>query len=181
VRITLPKAKEEVTRQNFQFRLDKGKLREAELRDGHYPLRTNLTGEDPEVLWDRYMQLTQIEAAFKCLKSELGIRPIYHQVEQRVEAHILVAFLAYCLLVTLKQRLQAHAPGLTPRAVLDKLAAIQMLDVWFPTTDGRWLIMPRYTEPEAEQALLLYKLKLNLPVQPLPVSWRRPSPARRSR
>ena len=168
VRITLPKAKEEVTRQNFQFRLDKGKLREAELRDGHYLLRTNLTGEDPEVLWDRYMQLTQIEAAFKCLKSELGIRPIYHQVEQRVEAHILVAFLAYCLLVTLKQRLQAHAPGLTPRAVLDKLAAIQMLDVWFPTTDGRWLIMPRYTEPEAEQALLLYKLKLNLPVQPPP-------------
>ena len=168
VRITLPKAKEEVTRQNFQFRLDKGKLREAELRDGHYLLRTNLTGEDPEVLWDRYIQLTQIEAAFKCLKSELGIRPIYHQVEQRVEAHILVAFLAYCLLVTLKQRLQAHAPGLTPRAVLDKLAAIQMLDVWFPTTDGRWLIMPRYTEPEAEQALLLYKLKLNLPVQPPP-------------
>ena len=168
VRITLPKAKEEVTRQNFQFRLDKGKLREAELRDGHYLLRRNLTGEDPEVLWDRYMQLTQIEAAFKCLKSELGIRPIYHQVEQRVEAHILVAFLAYCLLVTLKQRLQAHAPGLTPRAVLDKLAAIQMLDVWFPTTDGRWLIMPRYTEPEAEQALLLYKLKLNLPVQPPP-------------
>jgi transposase len=168
VKITLPKAKEEVTRQSFQFRLDKGKLREAELRDGHYLLRTNLTGEDPEVLWDRYMQLTQIEAAFKCLKSELGIRPIYHQVEQRVEAHILVAFLAYCLLVTLKQRLQAHAPGLTPRAVLDKLAAIQMLDVWFPTTDGRWLVMPRHTEPEAEQALLLHKLKLKLPVQPPP-------------
>ena len=143
-------------------------MREAELRDGHYLLRTNLTGEDPEVLWDRYMQLTQIEAAFKCLKSELGVRPIYHQVGQRVEAHILVAFLAYCLLVTLKRRLQAHAPGLTPRAVLDKLAAIQMLDVWFPTTDGRWLIMPRYTEPEAEQALLLYKLKLNPPVQPPP-------------
>ncbi len=168
VKIALPKAKEEVTRQSFQFRLEKGKLQEAELRDGHYLLRTNLTGEDPEVLWDRYMQLTQIEAAFKCLKSELGIRPIYHQVEQRVEAHILVAFLAYCLLVTLKQRLQAHAPGLTPRAVLDKLASIQMLDVWFPTTDGRWLIMPRYTEPGAEQALLLHKLKLQLPVQPPP-------------
>jgi hypothetical protein len=168
VKITLPKAKEEVTRESFQFRLEKGKLREAELRDGHYLLRTNLTGEDPEVLWDRYMQLTQIEAAFKCLKSDLGIRPIYHQVEQRVEAHILVAFLAYCLLVTLKQRLQAHAPGLTPRAALDKLAAVQMLDVWFPTTDGRWLIMPRHTEPEAEQALLLHKLKLKLPPQPPP-------------
>jgi hypothetical protein len=138
------------------------------LWDRLYLLRTNLTGEDPEVLWDRYMQLTQIEAAFKCLKSDLGIRPIYHQVEQRVEAHILVAFLAYCLLVTLKQRLQAHAPGLTPRAALDKLAAVQMLDVWFPTTDGRWLIMPRHTEPEAEQALLLHKLKLKLPPQPPP-------------
>ena len=105
------------------------------------------------MLWDRYMQLTQIEAAFKCMKSELGIRPIYHQLEHRVEAHILVAFLAYCLTVTLKHRLQAHAPGLTPRAVLEKLAAIQMLDVWLPTTDGRWLVMPRYTQPEAEQAV----------------------------
>lgn len=95
--------------------------------------------EDPAVLWDRYMQLTQVEAAFKCLKSELGIRPIYHQLEHRVEAHILVAFLAYCLSVTLKHRLRAHAPGLTPRAVLEKLATIQMLDVSFPTTDGRCL------------------------------------------
>src|SRR5690242_12529112 len=94
------------------------------------------------------MQLTQIEAAFKCLKSDLGIRPIYHQLEHRVEAHILVAFLAYCLTVTMKHRLQLHAPGLTPRAVLEKLAAIQMLDVSFPTTDGRRLVMPRYTEPD---------------------------------
>lgn len=119
-------------------------------------------------MWERYIQLTQIEAAFKCLKSELGIRPIYHQLEHRVEAHILVAFLAYCLMVTLKQRLQTHAPGLTPRAVLDKLAAIQMLDVCFPTTDARWLVMPRYTEPEPEQALLLHQLNLTLPSQPPP-------------
>jgi len=119
-------------------------------------------------LWDRYIQLTQIEAAFKCLKSELGIRPIYHQLEHRLEAHILVAFLAYCLMVTLKRRLQAHAPGLTARAVLDKLATIQMLDVWLPTTDGRWLVMPRYTEPEPDQALLLHQLKLTLPTQPPP-------------
>jgi len=168
VKLTLPKAKAEVTRESFQFRLDKQKLQAAQLLDGHYLLRTNLTGEDPAVLWDRYMQLTQIEEAFKCLKSELGIRPIHHQVESRVEAHILVAFLGYCLMVTLKQRLQEHAPGLTPRAVLDKLAAIQMLDVWFPTTDGRWLVMPRYTEPEAEQKLLLHKLKLHLPAQPPP-------------
>jgi len=168
VRMVLPKEGQEVTRQSFTFRLDKKKLAEAELRDGHYLLRTNLTGEDPAVLWDRYIQLTQIEMAFKCLKSELGLRPLYHQLEQRVEAHILVAFLAYCLMVTLKNRLQAHAPGLTAGAVLEKLATIQMLDVWFPTTDGRWLVMPRYTEPEADQALLLHKLKLRLPQQPPP-------------
>ena len=147
VKINLPKAGEEVTKETFTFKLDKRKLKEAELCDGHYLLRTNLVAEDPAVLWERYMQLTQIEAAFKCLKSDLGIRPVYHQLERRVDAHILVAFLAYCLMVTLKHRLQNHAPGLTPRAVLEKLAAIQMLDVSFPTTDGRLLVMPRYTEP----------------------------------
>jgi hypothetical protein len=168
VNITLPKPGQEVKRDTFTFRLDKAKLEDAELRDGHYLLRTNLVAEDPAVLWDRYMQLTQIEAAFKCLKSDLGIRPIYHQLEHRVEAHILVAFLAYCLSVTLKHRLQEHAPGLTPKAVLEKLAAIQMLDVSFPTTDGRCLVMPRYTEPEPETALLLHKLRLTLPQQPPP-------------
>jgi hypothetical protein len=114
------------------------------------------------------MQLTQIEAAFKCLKSDLGIRPIYHQLEHRVEAHIMVAFLAYCLSVTLQQKLRGHAAGLTPRAVLEKLAAIQMLDVSFPTTDGRLLVMPRYTEPEPEQAIVLHQLGLVLPQQPPP-------------
>ena len=168
VKINLPKAGEEVNRETFTFQLDKVKLKEAELRDGHYLLRTNLVGEDPAVLWERYMQLTQIEAAFKCLKSDLVIRPIHHQLEHRVEAHILVAFLAYCLTVTLKHRLRAHAPGLTPRAVLEKLAAIQMLDVSFPTTDGRRLVMPRYTEPQAEQAILLHRLNLTLPQQPPP-------------
>ena len=168
VKINLPGAGQAVTRETFTFQLDKTKLKEAELRDGHYLLRTNLVAEDPAVLWDRYMQLTQIEAAFKCLKSDLGIRPSYHHLEHRVEAHILVAFLAYCLTVTLKHRLQMHAPGLTPRAVLEKLAAIQMLDVSFPTTDGRRLVMPRYTEPETEQALLLHHLQLALPPQPPP-------------
>jgi transposase len=168
VTINLPKAGELVTKETFTFKLDKTKLKEAELRDGHYLLRTNLVNEDPTVLWDRYMQLTQIEATFKCLKSDLGIRPIYHQLEHRVEAHILVAFLAYCLIVTLKHRLQAYAPGLTPRAVLEKLATIQMLDVSFPTTDGRRLVMPRYTEPDSEQALVLHHLKLVLPPQPPP-------------
>jgi len=125
-------------------------------------------GENPEVLWERYIQLTQIEAAFKTLKSELGLRPIYHQVEKRVEAHIFVAFLAYALSLTLKQRLAALAPGLTPRAVLEKLATLQMLDVCLPTTDGRWLIMPRYTQPEPDQSLMLHQLNLTLPSQPPP-------------
>jgi transposase len=168
VKIRLPKDSQQVTRETFTFTVDKTKLKDAEFRDGHYLLRTNLAAEDPAVLWQRYMQLTQIEAAFKCLKSDLGIRPIHHQLEHRVEAHILVAFLAYCLTVTLKHRLQMHAPGLTPRAVLEKLGAIQMLDVSFPTTDGRTLTMPRYTEPEPEQAILLHQLKLNLPQQPPP-------------
>ena len=175
VKITLPEAKQIVTRESFRFHLDKAKLREAELRDGHYLLRSNLVAEDPAILWDRYMQLAQIEAAFKNMKSDLGLRPIYHQLEHRVEAHILVAFLAYCLTVTLKHRLQTHASGLTPKAVLEKLATIQMLDVWFPTTDNRWLVMPRYTQPEADQALLLHKLKLSLPQQPPPVL--KPKPA----
>jgi hypothetical protein len=113
VKINLPKAGQEVTRQSFTFQVDKIKLKETQMRDGHYLLRTNLVAEDPAVLWDRYTQLVQVEAAFKCLKSELGIRPIHHQLEHRVEAHILVAFLAYCLTVTLKHRLQVHAPGLT--------------------------------------------------------------------
>jgi hypothetical protein len=168
VQLRLPQEGEPVTRQSFTFALDKDKLRKSELQDGHYLLRSNLVAEDPAVLWNRYVQLTQIEAAFKSLKSELGLRPLYHQLEHRVEAHILIAFLAYCLLVTLKNRLQALAPGLTPRAVLEKLATIQMLDVYFPTTDGRWLLMPRYTQPEPDQQLLLHRLKLSLPQQPPP-------------
>ena len=168
VKINLPKAGQAVTRESFTFQIDKTKLQEAQMRDGHYLLRTNLVAEDPAVLWDRYVQLTQIEAAFKCLKSDLGIRPIHHQLEHRVDAHILVAFLAYCLTVTLRHRLRMHAPGLTPRAVLEKLVGIQMLDVSFPTTDGRRLVMPRYTEPNPEQALLLHHLNLFLPQQPPP-------------
>jgi transposase len=168
VKINLPQADQEVTKETFTFQLDKARLNEAEMRDGHYLLRTNLVSEDPAVLWDRYVQLTQIEAAFKCLKSDLGVRPIHHQLEHRVDAHILVAFLAYCLTVTLRHRLRIQAPGLTPRAVLEKLAGIQMLDVSFPTTDGRRLVMPRYTEPNPEQALLLHQLNLVLPQQPPP-------------
>lgn len=168
VTINVPKPQEQVTRQSFTFAVDKEKLRKAELRDGHYLLRSNLTGEDPGVLWERYIQLTQIEAAFKTLKGELGLRPIYHRLGDRVEAHILIAFLAYCLLMTLKCRLQTLAPGLTPRAVLETLAPMQMLDVTFPTMDGRRLVMPRYTQPTPEQKLLLHQLQLTLPHQPPP-------------
>jgi hypothetical protein len=143
-------------------------LREARRREGSYLLRSNLTGGDPAQLWAFYLQLTEVEQAFKELKNDLAIRPIYHQTDERIEAHILVAFLAYCLQVTLKQRLRALAPGLTPRSVLDKMAAIQMVDVHLPTTDGRTVILSRYTEPEPDQALLLQRLKISLPDQPPP-------------
>ena len=168
VKIQVPKAGQPVTRETFQFYLDKAKLEELEQRDGHYLLRSNLTGEDPAVLWERYIQLTQIEAAFRTLKSELGIRPIYHRRGDRVEAHIFVAFLAYCLHVTLKNQLLIHAPGLTPQAVLEKLATIQMIDVWIPTRDQRWLVLPRYTQPEKEVQILLDRMQRRLPAQPPP-------------
>lgn len=168
VKIQTPGAEEPVTRGTFHFRVDKDKLQHAERRDGHYLLRSNVTGGDPAVLWERYVQLTQIESVFRCLKSELGIRPIFHQLEHRVDAHIFIAFLAYCLQVTLKNRLRMHAPGLTPTAVLEKLATIQMIDVWVPTLDGRWLILPRYTQPEKDVQFLLQKLQLDLPAQPPP-------------
>jgi len=168
VKIHLPEADQAVTRETFHFHLDKTKLSALEQRDGHYLLRSNLSGEDPAVLWTCYMQLTQIEAAFRTLKSDLGIRPIYHRLEQRVEAHILVAFLAYCLQVTLKNQLLLHAPGLTPQAVLEKLATIQMIEVWIPTPDGRWLVLPRYTQPEKEVQILLDRMQRTLPSQPPP-------------
>ena len=155
-----------IIRESVRFRLDKTKLQEAEWRDGHYLLRSNLTAGDPELLWTRYVQLTQIESAFRSLKNELRIRPIYHQLEHRADAHILIAFLAYCLQVTLKNRLMAHAPGLTPASAMEKLATIQMIDVCIPTVDGRWLVLPRYTQPDTDTKMLLHKLRLDLPVQP---------------
>ena len=168
VQLQVPAEGQEVTRETFQFRVDKKKLQAAEWRDGHYLLRSNLSAGDPSVLWARYVQLTQIESVFRSLKSELGIRPIYHQLEHRADAHILIAFLAYCLQITLKHRLLVHAPGLTPTAVLEKLAEIQMIDVWIPTVDQRWLILPRYTQPSSDTKLLIEKLRLELPSQPAP-------------
>jgi transposase len=168
VKLQLPNKDEEVTRTTFQFHTDKAKLKAAEQRDGHYLLRSNLTGEDPAVLWTRYVQLTQIESVFRSLKSELGVRPIYHQLEHRADAHVLIAFLAYCLQVTLKNRLQVHAPGLTPAAVMEKLATIQMVEVWIPMVDGRWLVLPRHTQPEADVQALLEQVHITLPSQPPP-------------
>lgn len=168
VKIQIPKAGQAVTRETFSFQMDKVKLKAAEQRDGHYLLRSNLTGEDPAVLWTRYVQLTQIESVFRSLKSELGIRPIYHQLEHRADAHVLIAFLAYCLQVTLKNRLMIHAPGLTPVAVFEKLATIQMVEVWIPMLDGRWLVLPRHTQPEKDVQAVLDHLHLTLPSQPPP-------------
>jgi transposase len=168
VHLQVPGEDQEVTRETFQFWVDKKKLQAAEWRDGHYLLRSNLTAGDPSVLWARYVQLTQIESVFRSLKSELGIRPIYHHLEHRADAHILIAFLAYCLQITLKHRLLVHAPGLTSTAVLEKLAEIQMIDVWIPTVDQRWLILPRYTQPSSDTKLLIEKLRLELPSQPAP-------------
>jgi hypothetical protein len=98
----------------------------------------------------------------------LSIRPIYHQKDARIEAHIFVASMAYCLQVTLKYRLRALARGLTPSAVLQKFAAMQRVDVHLPTTDGRYLILLRYTQPDQDQRLLLSQMKMELPKQPLP-------------
>ena len=168
VKIRLPKKDQEVTRATFTFCTDKAKLEAAEQRDGHYLLRSNLTGEDPAVLWTRYVQLTQIENVFRSLKSELGIRPIYHQLEHRADAHVFIAFLAYCLQVTLKNRLLIHAPGLTPLSVLEKLSTIQMVEVWIPMLDGRWLVLPRHTQPEPDVQALLEQIRITLPPQPPP-------------
>jgi transposase len=152
----------------FSYRLDRKKLRKRRQREGRYLLRTNLTEHDPAKLWSYYLQLVVVEEAFKNLKSDLAIRPIFHQEETRIEAHVFIAFLAYCLHVTLARRLHALAPGLTPRAVFEKFAAVQMIDVHVPTTDGRELMLRRYTEPEPELTLLLDKLRLDLPLQSPP-------------
>jgi hypothetical protein len=163
--VTITVAKDSAT---FSYQLDRDKLRQARRREGRYLLRTNLTEDDPAQLWRYYLQLVAVEQAFKSLKGDLAIRPIFHQQEARIEAHIFVAFLAYALHVTLGRRLHALAPGLTPRSVLQKFAAVQMIDVHVPTTDGRELVLTRYTEPEPELRLLLAKLRLDLPTQPPP-------------
>ena len=168
VDLTIPTQGSRVTPENFSYSLNRDTYKKMILRDGMYLLRTNLTETRPDVIWERYVLLTQVEAAFKSLKSDLAVRPVYHQLEHRVEAHIFVAFLAYCLMITLRQKLRYHAPGLTARDALDKLSAIMMIDVRIPTTDGRILQMRRYSQPELEQRIILDKLNVKLPKQPPP-------------
>ena len=153
---------------DFTFSLDKERLRQTLRREGRYLLRTNLSSKDPAELWEHYMTLTQVEEAFRNLKGDLAMRPIHHQKDDRIESHIFVAFLAYCLHVTLRRKLRDLAPGLTPRAVLEKFARISMIDVHLPTTDGRKLILSRHTHPDEDCRLLLERLKMTLPPQPPP-------------
>jgi transposase len=176
VKIQEPKADQPVNRETFVCTLDRAAWRAAQERDGCYLLRGHLPWADfppgwekqASTLWGWYMQLVQVEEAFKTLKSDLALRPIHHHVQPRVEAHVFIAFLGYCLTVTLRMKLRTSAPGLTPRAVLETLSAIQMVDVAIPTTDGRELVLPRYTEPAPEQGMILEQLKLTLPPQPPP-------------
>ena len=147
------------------YQLNRERLRKVRRREGRYLLRTNLTQTDPVKLWNYYLQLVSVEEAFRTLKGDLALRPIFHQDEQRIEAHVFIAFLAYCLHVTLGLRLKALAPGLTSRSALEKFAALQMIDVQVPTTDGRQLSLTRYTQPEPELKLLLERLQLTLPAQ----------------
>lgn len=176
VKLTLPgkrkgkgKSKSESNEpQRFSYALNREKLRTVRRREGRYLLRTNLTSHDPNEPWTFYVQLTEVEQAFKELKNDLAVRPIYHHVPQRIEAHIMVAFLAYCLQVTLKAQLRAHAKGLTPRAVIETFKTMQMVDVHLPTTAGREFVLSRYTQPEQQHRMLLSLLKLRLPAQPPP-------------
>ena len=164
----LPAKDEPVNAATFRYELDRDKLRQAIRREGRYLLRSNMKAAAPEQVWENYLLLTQVEQAFKDLKGDLAIRPIFHQIDDRIEAHIFLSFLAYCLHATLRNIARHHAAGLTPRAVLEKLAAIQMVDVHLPTTDGRRIVLSRYTQPEQDVALVLARLGLDLPSQPPP-------------
>lgn len=164
VSITVPDSSDA----KLSFSLNKQKLKEVRAREGRYLLRTNLSSRDPAQLWQQYIQLTEVEEAFKNLKGDLSVRPVFHSDKNRIEAHIFVSFIAYCLHVTLKQKARALSHGLSPRSILEQLKNIQMLDVHAPTTDGRWIKMSRYTQPNKTQSLLLARLKISLPPQPPP-------------
>jgi len=152
----------------LSWKWDRGALRLAALRDGAYLLRTNLTDHTPETLWKMYVQLTEVEAVFRAMKSDLAVRPIWHWVEQRVEAHVMVAFLGYCLWVCLRQTLKALAQSLTPWQLLDQFGRIVQVEVWFKLRGGGAICLPRISQPEPAQAILLHQLGWKLPDQPPP-------------
>ena len=159
------------------WQIKEGQQKWRESREGAYLLRTNLQVASAEELWSKYMQLTEAEASFRTLKSELSIRPLFHQKEPRVKAHVMVAFLGYALWVTLKHLLKRRAPiepkpsvseedsaqPLSPRKALSLLSTLQSADIVLPTTDGREIRLRRITEPTTEQKSLLQQLALTLP------------------
>ena len=159
----------------WQIKQDRRNWREA--REGAYLLRTNLTADSAEELWSKYMQLTEAEASFRALKSELSVRPLFHQLEPRVKAHIMVAFLGYALWVTLKHLLKRRTPvvpkpsasgvdnaqPMTPMRAIALLSTLQSADIVLPTTDGREIRLRRITEPTSEQKSLLRQLGISLP------------------
>ena len=169
IRFSLPKEGEEVTPDTFRWHLDWDRIREVRAEDeGTYLLRTNLPDCDPKTLWKKYMIQGEIEHAFFEIKDVLGLRPFFHSLDDRIEAHIFAAFMAYCLLATLRAISRQHAPGLTPRQIIDKFKTVKMVDVILPTTDGRLITLPRHIEPRKDTAMLLHQLGLTLPAQPPP-------------
>ena len=147
---------------------DRDAFRRAVRTEGAYLLRAHWTEKDPAQLWQTYTQLTEAEAAFRTLKSEIKVRPIWHWTDSRVQAHLLVAFLGYCLWVYLKKCAQRVAPSLTPWALLDQLGRIVLVEVWFELRNGGTICLPRITQPETAQAALLGQLGWTLPSQPPP-------------
>jgi hypothetical protein len=141
VELKLPKQKERIEAGEFSYRLNKQKYRDMIYRDGKYFLRTNQQGKDGKTLWNEYMLQCNVEQSFRELKSDLGIRPVYHHKQDRVEAHIFVAFMSYCLQVTLRHKLRVSACGLTSQAALETMSRIQILDVSFETKDNRILFL----------------------------------------
>ena len=152
----------------LRWRWDRKRLKWLARRDGAYLLSSNLEPMPADVLWKQYVQLTEVEEAFRVLKSELNIRPVWHRTRPRVEAHVMVAFLGYCLWVCLKNKLKKVAGSLTPARALEAMGRMMMVEVWFDLKDGRKLCLPRYTHPETDQALLLHQLGWELPDQPPP-------------
>jgi hypothetical protein len=166
---------EEGVRLTWRMKADRKNWRES--REGAYLLRTNLQADTAEQLWAKYMQLTEAEASFRALKSELSVRPLFHQKEPRVKAHVMVAFLGYALWVTLKHLLKRRAPvepkpsasgvdnahPFSPMQALSLLSTLHSADIILPTTDGREIRLRRIAEPTSEQKSLLQQLRLSLP------------------